>query len=119
MVGPVTVSVAAPDVPPPGAGVKTVTLCVPPLARSVAGSAAVSCVVDTKLVVRGTPLTCTTAPDTNLVPVTVSVNAALPAATLAGISAVIVGTGLATVTGLLVVVASRVNVLWANHRASH
>ena len=56
----------------------------------------------------------TTDPLTKPVPVTVRLNAALPAERLAGFSVVIVGTGLATVT--IPLNASRVNVLFAYHR---
>src|SRR6185295_4089699 len=57
-VGPVTVSVAVFDVPPPGAGVTTVIARVPPLARSAAVSCAVSCVAD-PVVGRAVPSTYT------------------------------------------------------------
>src|SRR5438093_4278893 len=100
--GGVTVSVAPLDVPPPGAGLNTVMVGVPVLATSAARIAAVTWVAVPKLVVRGTPLTCTTAPATKPVPVTVNVNAGLPAARLAGFNAVMVGTGLLTVTSRLV-----------------
>src|SRR5439155_3509711 len=59
--GSVTVSVAPLDVPPPGAGLNTVIVGVPGLATSVARIAAVTWVADPKVVVRGTPLTWTTA----------------------------------------------------------
>src|SRR5438128_514714 len=114
MVGPVTVRVNALDSPPPGAGVKTVIAAVPPVARSAAVIGAVTCVADPNVVVRARPLTWTTDAATKPVPVTVSVNAGLPAARLAGFSVAIVGTGLATVT--IALVASRVNVLFAYHR---
>src|SRR2546422_689245 len=91
--GTVTVSVAPFDVPPPGAGVTTMIACVPAAARSLAGSCAVTCVADPYVVGRAAPSTCTTDPGTNPVPVTVSVHAALPATTLAGPSAVSVGSG--------------------------
>jgi hypothetical protein len=112
--GVVTVSVAPLDVPPPGAGLNTVMVGVPVLATSVAGIAAVTWVADPNVVVRARPLTWTTDAATKPVPVTVSVNAGLPAARLAGFSVAIVGTGLATVT--IALVASRVNVLFAYHR---
>jgi hypothetical protein len=74
----------------------TVMIGVLTVATSAAGIAAVTWVPDPKVVVRTTPLTCTTAPDTNPVPVTVSVSAALPAVTLDGVIAVIVGNGFGT-----------------------
>ncbi len=40
----VTVNVRAPEVPPPGAGLKTVTLAVPAAARSLEEIVAASCV---------------------------------------------------------------------------
>ena len=59
-VGPVTVSVAALDVPPPGDGVTTVMACVPADVRSVDSNCAVSDVAETNVVGRLTPSTCTT-----------------------------------------------------------
>src|SRR5262245_9541212 len=52
-----TVSERTPDVPPPGAGVKTVMFGVPAAAISLAGMVAVSCVDETNAVVRLAPLT--------------------------------------------------------------
>ena len=89
--GAVTVSVA-PDVPPPGAGEKTVIVCVPALATSLAKIKAVSCVADPYVVVRLLPSTCTTDPFTKPVPPTASVKAALPPTTLVGLILVSVGT---------------------------
>ena len=43
----VMVKVNPPEVPPPGVGLKTVTVAVPAVAISVAGIAAVSCVAET------------------------------------------------------------------------
>jgi hypothetical protein len=67
------------DVPPPGAGVMTVTVAVPTLAMSVAEIAACKVVLETKVVVRAEPFHCTTEEDTKLEPVTVRVKAASPA----------------------------------------
>src|SRR5271156_3705051 len=50
-----TVKVTAPDVPPPGVGLNTVTDGVPPLAVSLAGTAAVNCVALTNVVVKAAP----------------------------------------------------------------
>jgi hypothetical protein len=64
--------VAEADVPPPGAGLTTVMGTVPVEVRSLAGTAAVSEVALTKLVVRAVPFQSTTAPLTKFEPVTVS-----------------------------------------------
>ncbi len=89
--GPMTVSVAPFDVPPPGAGVTTVIVGVPPLAISLARIVAVSDVALPTVVARGLPFTCTTDVAAKFVPVTVTGNAAPPAATLDGLIVVIVG----------------------------
>src|SRR6267143_5645078 len=92
-----TLNVCAAEVPPPGAGVRTVTLAVPAAAMSAAVIAAVSWMVLTKVVVRAAPFHCTVVePFTNPVPLTVSVKAAPPTVALVGTSAVIVGMGLLT-----------------------
>src|SRR5207249_1991690 len=116
-VGPGTVSVADADVPPPGAGLNTVIWRSPAEAMSVARIAAVTCVASTYVVVRGDVLSLTSDVGTKLVPVTVNVKAAPPAATEFGASSVIVGTGLITVTFPLV--ASFVKELLSNSRALH
>jgi hypothetical protein len=67
------------DVPPPGAGVETVTIAVPPAAMSAAVIAACKLVPETNVVARALPFHCTVEADTKLVPVTVNVNAAPPA----------------------------------------
>ena len=82
--GLLTVNVTAVEVPPPGAGVKTVIDNKAPVARSEAGIAAVSCVPLTNVVVRFEPLTCTSEPLTKLLPLTVNVSALLPAVALLG-----------------------------------
>ncbi len=91
--GPMTVSVAPFDVPPPGAGVTTVIVAVPPLAISLARIVAVSDVALPTVVARGLPFTCTTDVPTKFVPVTVNANAAPPAVTVAGLIIVSVGAG--------------------------
>jgi hypothetical protein len=48
-------NVCAFDVPPPGAGFTTVTLAVPVAATLAAGTMAVSCVAETKVVTNGEP----------------------------------------------------------------
>ena len=82
MVGP-TVSmmlkVTAPEVPPPGGGVKTVTLAEPTAAMSAALIVALSCVGLTKVVVRLTPFHCTTEAGTKFVPLTMSAKLGPPA----------------------------------------
>ena len=94
----VTVNVAAPDVPPPGGGKKTVTCDVPAVATSAAVIEARSCVALTNVVARSVPFHRTTAADVNPVPFTVNVNAALPATVDAGDSDVTVGTPGTTLT---------------------
>jgi hypothetical protein len=100
--GLLTVNVRAPDVPPPGAGVNTVTDAVPAVAMSLARMAAVSWVLLTNVVVRLAPFHRTTEPATKLLPVAVSVNPAPPAVRLLGASELSTGAGLgltfATVT---------------------
>ncbi|HTY77657.1 MAG TPA: hypothetical protein VMI34_07560 [Candidatus Bathyarchaeia archaeon] len=86
--------VAAAAVPPPGAGVTTVTAAVLAPARSLAGMLAVSWVALTKLVVRMLPFHCTVEAGTNPVPVTVSVKAGPPCVALLGASEEMAGTGL-------------------------
>ena len=82
--GLLTVNVTDVEVPPPGEGVKTVIDNRAPVAASDAGMAALSWVLLTNVVVRVEPLTCTTEPLTKLPPLTVSVNAPLPAVVLLG-----------------------------------
>lgn len=78
------VNVCTFDVPPPGVGLKTVTLAVPPVATSAAVIAAVSLVLLTNVVVRSAPFHRITEPLIKFVPVTVSVNATPPAFAEAG-----------------------------------
>src|SRR5205823_13792749 len=91
-----TVNVCAAEVPPPGAGVTTVTCGVPADARSEAGIAAASWVALTKVVVRAAPFQRTLEPLTKLLPFRVRVKAAPPTVALAGDSDVSVGAGLFT-----------------------
>ena len=83
-----------PDVPPPGAGLVTVTVAVPAVAISAAVMAAVSCVALTNVVVLAAPLNFTTDVDTKPVPLTVRMKAAPPAVALVGEREVAVGAGL-------------------------
>src|SRR5207248_9676471 len=82
------------DVPPPGAGLTTVIDAVPAVATRDAGTVAVSCVEETKVVARGAPFQFTVEVETNLVPFTVKVKSALPAVLQVGLIDVVVGTGL-------------------------
>lgn len=81
------------DVPPPGVGLVTVKLKVPPVAMSEAGIAAVSCVALIKVVARVFPLNFTVELLTKFVPFTAKVNAPPPAVALVGERVVMVGTG--------------------------
>jgi hypothetical protein len=92
--GALTVNVDPAEVPPPGAGLNTVTCAVPALAISVVEIAADTFVALTKVVVRAAPFQFTTDPFTKPLPVTDRVNAALPAVALEGDRLLTVGTGL-------------------------
>jgi hypothetical protein len=92
--GLLTVNVTAFDVPPPGAGLVTVTGTAPGVATSVARTAAVSEVALTNVVTLGAPLKFTTDVETKPVPVTVRVKPAEPAITVVGDTEVAVGRGL-------------------------
>src|SRR2546425_5533778 len=59
-----TVKVCGFDVPPPGAGLNTVTCAVPATAMSAGGITAVSCVAETYVVARFAPFQRTTEPAT-------------------------------------------------------
>ena len=83
------------EVPPPGAGVTTVTGALPAVTMSLAGIAAVTWPAFTNVVVRAAPFQRTWEVPTKLLPFTVSVNAAPPAAVLVGASEVSAGTGFA------------------------
>jgi hypothetical protein len=93
------------DVPPPGLGFTTVIDAVPAVATSEAGTAAVSRVDETNVVVRAEPFHFTVAPETKLLPFTVKVKPALPAVTHVGLIEVVAGTGLliVKVTGWVIV----------------
>src|SRR5205809_766045 len=88
------VNVCAPEAPPPGVGLKTVTGAVPGVAMSFARICAWSWVLLRKVVVRIAPFQRTTDELLKFVPVAVSVNAALPASALGGEIELSVGTGL-------------------------
>jgi hypothetical protein len=82
------VNVAALDVPPASV---TVTLAEPEVAIRLPGTAAVSCVALTKVVVSAVPPQFTVAPEIKFVPFTVRVNAEPPAVAAAGERLAIVG----------------------------
>src|SRR5579859_5636132 len=81
------------DVPPPGAGLVTVTRAVPGTAISDAEMAAVSWVELTNAVVRMLPFQFTTELLTKFVPFTTRLNAGSPAVAFAGVVEVNVGRG--------------------------
>jgi hypothetical protein len=90
----VIVNVSPEDVPPPGVGLKTVTVAVPADAMFAAGTIAVTLVAETYVVVRLVPFHLTTDDEMKLLPFTVKVNEALPAAAEVGLKEVAAGTGL-------------------------
>ena len=87
-------SVAAADVPPPGAGFMTVIDAVPAVAISVAKIVAVTCVPLLNVVALGDPLKFTVEVEIKFVPFTINENVAPPAVVALGVSDVIVGAGL-------------------------
>lgn len=87
------VKLSALDEPPPGAGLKTVTAAVPPLATSLAEIAACNCVLLVKAVGRLLLFQRTTDPGVKFVPVSVKVKAGPPAVSEFWLSAVRVGAG--------------------------
>jgi pectin methylesterase-like acyl-CoA thioesterase len=91
------VNARSPEAPPPGAGVHTDTCAVPAAATSGAAIAACNCVPLTNVVGRVAPFHRTTDALANPLPVTVTVNAAAPAVTLAGDTDSTLGTGFAIV----------------------
>jgi hypothetical protein len=95
--GLVMVKVCPFEVPPPGVGLKTVTVRVAPATMSAAGMTAWSSVAETYVVVRFDAFHRTTEVGTKFVPVTVRVKVELPAITETGLRPVVVGTGLLTV----------------------
>src|SRR5437773_1445864 len=87
----------APDVPPPGVGLKTVTENVPAACMSAALICAINCVALTNVVVRSLPLKRTSEALTKLVPLTVITSAPFPAMLFGGESVLIDGAALLTV----------------------
>ena len=92
------VKVSALDVPPPGAGFRTVTLAVPAFAISAAWILAVTCPLFTKVVVRAAPFHMTEHPETKFEPFTVKVKALPPCVALGGDSETKPGSGLSGTT---------------------
>jgi hypothetical protein len=90
----VTKKLTLPDVPPPGAGLDTVTVALPTVAMSAAVMVAVSCVLLTNAVARALPFQFTTDDDTKPEPVTVNAKPAPPAVAVPGESEVRAGVGL-------------------------
>ena len=86
--------------PPPGVGLKTVTLAVPAVTMSAAAIEAVSWLALTYVVVREEAFHLTTELEMKLVPFTVRVKAAPPAVADEGLRLVVVGRGL---SGTLIV----------------
>ena len=82
------------EVPPPGAGLKTVTLAIFTVDRSLAGISTVSVVLLTKVVVRADPFHWRTELATKFDPLTFSVNAGLLTVVELGEIEVKTGTGL-------------------------
>src|SRR5438552_15957859 len=91
------VNAAGAEVPPPGAGLTTVTLAMPAAAMSVAGIVAVSCVGETNVVARAAPFQFTVELLTKLPPLTVISVAGPPAVASAGLMLPITGTSFFTV----------------------
>lgn len=85
---------AATDVPPPGLGLVTVMLADPAAAMLGAGTAALSCVEDTNVVVRLVPFHCVVEFETKLDPFTVRVNDDPPRSADAGDKEEMDGAGL-------------------------
>ena len=87
------VSVTPLEVPPPGAGLNTVTVAVPAVATSVAGTDTLNCVLLTNVVDRLAPFHRTVEPDTNPVPVTTRVKSPPPAVAEPGLKLEMTGPG--------------------------
>jgi xanthosine utilization system XapX-like protein len=94
----VIVNVATFDVAPQG--VTTVIDAVPAVAISEAGTVAVSCVAETKVVVNAVAFHFTVEPETKLVPFTVNVNCGPPATAQFGLSEVMLDAALMVITSV-------------------
>ncbi len=86
-----------PLVPPPGAGLSTLTVAVPAVLSKVEATAALRLLLLTKVVGRAVPFQFTTEPEMKLLPDTVRVMAAEPAVAEAGDMEARAGTGLVVV----------------------
>src|SRR5215472_5297791 len=95
-----TMKVEAFDRPPPGEGLKTVTVTVPAAAKSAAVMWACSRVLLTMVVVRLAPFHSTVEAGTKLLPCTVSVKGNAPAGALLGETAVTAGAGFGVGAGV-------------------
>jgi hypothetical protein len=95
----VTVKFIGLEVPPPGAGLVTVTTSVPVEAMLAAGMTAVNCAELMNMVAGADPPKLTIEAATKFVPLIVSVKAAPPATLLFGEIVVIVGEGLDPLDG--------------------
>jgi len=93
------VKLIALEVPPPGAGLVTVTAGVPVEAMLAAGMAAVNCMELTKVVAGADPPKLTVEAATKFVPLIMRVKAGLPATILCGEIVVMVGVGLEPLGG--------------------
>src|ERR1700681_907330 len=93
---PVTVRLFEFEVPPPGAGVDTVTANTPPVSVVPTGTVAVNFVLSANVVGHGVPATNTAEPLTKFLPLTVSVSDVVPDAVVAGEIEVTWGVGLFT-----------------------
>ena len=89
----VIVNVELPLIPPPGVGVETDTVADPTLATNVDATEAVNCVALTYVVVSDVPFHRIVDPLMKLLPVTVNVNAALPATLVFGLMELKTGIG--------------------------
>lgn len=89
-----TVRLTAADVPPPGDGLLAATCSEPPLARLLAGTVAVSCVLETKTVFSAVPFNSTSDALMKLAPVTVIAESGAPTAITEGEIDVTEGAGL-------------------------
>jgi hypothetical protein len=87
------------EVPPPGAGLLTVTLFNAAVAISAAVNEIWSWLEETNVVVRATPLNCTTELLIKLLPFTLSVKPCPPTMTELGLTEVTVGAGFCTAGG--------------------
>ena len=93
------------EVPPPGAGLDTVTEAVFAVAMFVVGTEAVSWELLTKVVTSAMPFQFTVAPETNWVPFTVSVNPGPPGTTAEGTSGWLTnGTGFPASASVLAII---------------